>query len=46
MRKGIKNIIFDMGRVIIDFVPEIFMDRSGIDKEFPVMDTDGYGRAR
>ena len=33
MRKGIKNIIFDMGRVIIDFVPEIFMDRSGIDKE-------------
>ncbi len=31
MRKGVKNIIFDMGNVIIDFDPDVFMDRAQIE---------------
>lgn len=31
MKKGIKNIIFDMGNVIIRFDPDIFMDRAGVE---------------
>ncbi|MCR4634291.1 MAG: HAD family phosphatase [Erysipelotrichaceae bacterium] len=30
MRKGIRNIVFDMGKVIIGFDPEVFMDREKI----------------
>lgn len=33
MRKGIRNIVFDMGKVIIGFDPEVFMDRCGIFEE-------------
>ena len=33
MRENIKNIVFDMGKVIIDFDPEIFMDRLAITDE-------------
>lgn len=30
MKENIRNIIFDMGKVLIGFDPEIFMDRAGI----------------
>ena len=30
MRNGIRNIVFDMGKVIIGFDPGIFMDREKI----------------
>ena len=30
MKENIRNIIFDMGKVLIGFDPEVFMDRAGI----------------
>ena len=33
MKKQIRNIVFDMGKVLIQFDPELYMDKAGIQDE-------------